>query len=239
MRIRLLFSLLTGILTAWPLQAQEDQAESLFGRVEQSVYYSASGLFAVPVPVIPDLGGRISDTSNVVTFSDQFTMHVSIAAYPLEANHLRELETRGRKDYLMRFFSDLILPEFRQNLPGTRVESARFIASVQGGSVLLYSLIPGGTMFPQRLVNFLADAPVPVAKRGNLLFIHGDTLYILSSELAERAIEGSCYTLTTPEEDELLRTRLLKIAQSMQFAPPVPAPAPAPATPPVSQPATP
>jgi len=235
MRIRLLFSLLAGILTVWSLRAQESQPEALFGSVEQSVYYSASGLFSVPVPVIPELGGRISDTANVVTFSDQFTMHVSIAAYPLEASHLRELETRGKKDYLMRFFTDLILPEFRQNRPGTRVESARFIASVQGGSVLLYSLIPGGSMFPHRLVNFFADAPAPVAKRGNLLFIHGDTLYILSSELAERAIEGSCYTLTTPEEDELLRTRLLKIAQSMQFAPP----APAPATPAVSQPATP
>src|SRR5262249_41088227 len=51
----------------------------LEGKVEGRTYVSPTGVFKVTIPVLPELGGEISDTPNVVTFEDDFNVHVSIA----------------------------------------------------------------------------------------------------------------------------------------------------------------
>ena len=85
------------------------------------------------------------------------------------------------------------------------------------GALLTYLHVPGGTMFADRVPQ-LSVAKVPVAKRGNLLFARGGHVYVISTELAERVIEGKSYTKTTAEEDELLRNRLLDILSKISFA---------------------
>lgn len=194
-------------------------AQGLEGRVEGKTYVSPTGMFKVVIPVLPELGGDITDTTNVVTFQDDFNVHVSIAAFPQDATQRWELSTRGVKDYLIYFFSNFVLADFKQTFEGVQIESAKFIPGLQDGALLTYILLPGGTMFTERLPRLGGDR-VPVAKRGNLLFVKNGHIFVLSTELAERVLEGRSYTKTTAEEDEILRNRLNDIVAKMTFTTP-------------------
>lgn len=193
------------------------QAQGLQGKVEGKVYISPTGLFKVVIPVLPELGGDITDTPNVVTFQDDFNVHVSIAAFPQDATQRWEMSTRGLKDYLIYFFSNFVLSDFRQTFEGVQIESAKFVPGTLEGSLLTYLMVPGGTMFADRVPQ-LSGTRVPVAKRGNLLFVRSGHIFVISTELAERVIEGKSYSKTTAEEDEILRTRLLDIVSKISFA---------------------
>lgn len=195
------------------------QAQGLAGKIEGKSYVSPTGIFKVVIPVLPELGGEITDTPNVVTFQDDFNVHVSIAAFPQDATQRWELSTRGVKDYLIYFFSNFVLADFRQSFEGAQIESAKFIPGLQDGALLTYLLVPGGTMFADRVPRLTADR-LPVAKRGNLLFVRNGHIIVISTELAERVIEGRSYAKTTAEEDEILRNRLNDIVSKITFAKP-------------------
>jgi hypothetical protein len=195
------------------------QAQGLEGKIEGKSYVSPTGIFKVVIPVLPELGGDITDTPNVVTFQDDFNVHVSIAAFPQDATQRWELSTRGTKDYLIYFFSNFVLSDFKQTFEGVQIESAKFVPGMLDGALLTYLLIPGGTMFGHRVPQLSADR-VPVAKRGNLLFVRNGHIFVISIELAERVIEGRSYNKTTAEEDEILRTRLVDIVNKIAFAKP-------------------
>lgn len=192
-------------------------AQGLEGKVEGKTYISPTGMFKVTIPVLPELGGDITDTPNVVTFQDDFNVHVSIAAFPQDATQRWENSTRGVKDYLIYFFSNFVLADFKQTFEGVQIESAKFVPGTMEGALLTYLLVPGGTMFADRVPQ-LSATKVPVAKRGNLLFVRGGHVFVISTELAERVIEGKSYSKTTAEEDELLRNRLLDILSKISFS---------------------
>ena len=194
-------------------------AQGLQGKVEGKTYVSPTGTFKVVIPVLPELGGDITDTPNVVTFQDDFNVHVSIAAFPQDATQRWEMSTRGLKDYLIYFFSNFVLSDFKQSFSGVQIESAKFLPGMLDGSLLTYLLIPGGTMFGDRVPQLSADR-VPVAKRGNLLFVRNGHIFVISTELAERVIEGRSYSKTTADEDEILRNRLTDIVSKISFAKP-------------------
>jgi hypothetical protein len=211
----ILFTGLPVVLAAQP--AGPDDSGVLAGQIAGDTYVSATGLFRIAVPVLPELGANITDTTNVVTFADAFTTHITIAVFPLDATQRWELSTTSKKEYLVKFFSGFLLSDFRQKFPGSAVESATFLPTVQDGALLVYALLPGGSMFNQRIVLFGASDNLPTAKRGNLLFIKGDNIFILSSEIAERATERSLYTKTTAQENEILQDRLLDVLRKMRF----------------------
>ena len=198
-------------------------AQGLDGKVEGKTYVSPTGTFKVVIPVLPELGGDITDTPNVVTFQDDFNVHVSIAAFQQDATQRWEHSTRGAKDYLVYFFSNFVLPDFKQTFQGVQIESAKFVPGMMEGALLTYIMVPNGTMFPERVPQF--STKVPVAKRGNLLFVKNGHVFVISTELAERVIEGSSYSKTTAQEDELLRNRLIDVVAKMSFAKPAAAPA--------------
>lgn len=226
---RLSFTLLCA---AAALVARAQPSEpALAGRVEGRTYVSPTGIFKVAIPVLPELGGEITDTPNVVTFQDDFNVHVSIAAFPQDATQRWEMSTRGMKDYLVYFFSNFVLADFKESFEGVKLESAKFIPGMMDGALLTYLLIPGGTMFADRVPQLGTADRIVIAKRGNLLFVRNGHIFVISTELAERAIEGVTYKKTTEQEDETLRQRLIDIVAKIQFAkPPAPA-APAPASP--------
>ena len=202
------------------LAAQEsgpDYPAMLAGQIAGDTYLSATGLFRIAVPVLSELGGTITDTPDVVTFADSYTTHITIAVIPLDSTQRWELSTGSKKDYLVKFFSGFLLADFRQKFPGSSVESATFLPKLQEGALLVYALLPGGSMFNQRVALFGAADNLPTAKRGNLLFVRGDNIFILSSEIAERATERSLYAMTTAQEDEILRKRLLDVLGKIQF----------------------
>src|ERR1044071_10382230 len=99
----------TLVLIAAVASSLVAHAQGIEGKIEGKTYVSPTGMFKVVVPVLPELGGDITDTPNVVTFQDDFNVHVSIAAFPQDATQRWELSTRGLKDYLIYFFSNLFL----------------------------------------------------------------------------------------------------------------------------------
>jgi hypothetical protein len=195
---------------------------TLEGKIEGRNYVSPTGMFKVVIPVLPELGGEITDTPNVVTFEDDFNVHISIAAFPQDATQRWELSTRGLKDYLVYFFSNFVLADFKQNFNGVQIESAKFgpMPGIQDGALITFILIPGGTMFADKIPGLGTGGAIPVAKRGNLVFVKNGHIFVISIELAERVIEGKTYKKTTAEEDDILRTRLVEILGKMQFAKP-------------------
>ncbi len=211
----LLIAALFGILLR-PAPAQE-RPGPLNGRVQDNQYLSPTGAFRVTIPVLAVLGGSITDTENVVTFQERYSTHQSIACFKLDTKQLHEDESRGRKEYLIWFLANFVQSDFEQRFPGARVESAQFLPELQGGALLAYNLLPGGSMFARRLYIAPGDK-LPEAKRGNLLFVHDGHIYVLSIELAEKVLQGSAYALTTDEENALLRQRLDSLLAKITFS---------------------
>jgi hypothetical protein len=235
MRRLLLASL--SLLVSLSIRAAEEPAPPatpLEGHVEGNVYVSPTGMFKVTIPVLPELGGGITDTPNVVTFEDDFNVHVSIAAFPHDATQRWELTTRGIKDYLVYFFGNFVLADFRQSFAGVQTESAKFMPGILDGALIAYIIIPRGTMFANKMPHIGFNPQPPEAKRGNLVFVRNGHTFVISIELAEHAMLGKAFNKTKEEEDEILRERLIDIVTKMQFAKP-----PAPVTPPAPAPVAP
>lgn len=211
------------LLASLPLLAQpvDDEVDSLIGRIEGRSYISPTGAFRVTIPVLPELGGRILDTENVVTFQDSFSYLATIAAFPMDATQRWELSTRGTKDYLAYFFGNFVMPDFQQSIRGARVENARFAHNIgEEGALLVYLILPGGSMFANKLSFVSSPEEIPDAKRGNLLVTRNGWVYVLSIELAERVLERSTYNKTTAEEDAILRQRLVELLDKITFTKP-------------------
>lgn len=215
MRPRLLIA---ALLTATPLVARD--APALAGRLEGTTYYSATGNFSVVVPVLPELGGRITDTPNVVTFDDPFSTHISIACFALDATQRWELDTRGLKDYLAYFFINFVMPEFSGRYPGSTVQEMRFLPQEHEGVLVVFALLPGGSFFASRNSVFDQQGAPVVAKRGNLVFVRQGHAYVITTELAERVTQPSTFRKTDVEENELLQKRLLDLTGRMMFTAP-------------------
>jgi hypothetical protein len=193
-------------------------AAPLVGRMDGNVYVSPTGEFTITSPTLPELGGTITDTDRVVIFNDSYNIHVSIACFPLDATQRWENETRGRRDYLLYFFTTFVLADFQKRYPGSRIESARFLPELHDGTLVTFALLPGGSNFENK--NRVLDAPPAnpvVAKRGTLLMVRNRHIYIVSTEQAERATQRSSYQLTPDEENLRLTERLLSLLKQMEF----------------------
>jgi hypothetical protein len=218
-RIASLF--LAAAAAAGSATAQEARAKGLAGSVSGNLYISPTGAFSIEIPVLPALGGAVTDTPKAVIFQDNFGLQVSVGAFAQDATQKWELSTRGTKDYLTYFLGNYVLPDFRGYCPKTTVESAVFTPEVMDGAVFAFLLMPGGSMFEVQNV-FGRPAAEPVAKRGNMIFVKNGFTFVISTELSERVTEGSSYKKTAEEENRILRARLLGIVQKMQFSAPVP-----------------
>lgn len=213
-------SLLSLVLLLGSPAASWAQDESpLFGKVtNDNVYLSPTGAFRVPVPVLPELGGMIEDSANVVSFQDNANTHVSIACFPMDATQRWEYATREPQDYLTAFFREIVAMDFESRFPGTSVEGVFMLPNLNGGTLLVYNLLPGGSMFMDRVV-ITGLETLPSAKRGNLVFVKNNYVYVISIELAERILEHRSYNKTTEEENAILKTRLLDLAVKLEFTP--------------------
>ena len=206
------------LLCGLALSAVSAVAAPLVGRMDGENYISPTGQFRIRAPVLPELGGVITDTDNVVTFQDNFGTHISVACFPFDATQRWEHDTRGRRDYLLYFFTDIVMPNFTARFPDSRVESARYLPELHEGALIGYALLPGGSEFEQlRRVTDAPPADPVTAKRGTLLFVRDRHVYAISTELAERATQRSTYKLTREQEDEQLSARLTAILERMSF----------------------
>lgn len=215
-------ALLTGCVLATALSAQDAPSSGLYGEVRNGHYTANEGRFRVPVPVLQELGGKVFDTENVVTFTDDVSTHVSIAAFPLDMSNKWELETRGVKDFLVFFYTEHVFANFEQRFAGVANERSVFTPELRGGALLVFTLLPGGSAFQGKGNVVDTSTAPPVAKRGTLLFVARETIFILSSELAERVTQRSAFQKTADEENEILRARLIELASRLQIPAPKP-----------------
>ena len=207
-------------LAALALLGSAAQAQDgvMMGRIEGDTYVAPTGEYKVTAPVLPELGGTITDTENVATFSDSFNTHISIACFPMDASQRWELDTRGMRDYLLYFFSSFVQADFKSRFPDATIESARYLPELLTGTLVSFSLLPGGSYFESK--SRILDAPPenPVtAKRGTLLFVHNHHIYVISTELAERATQRRTYNKTVEQEDQILTDRLTALVSRIAF----------------------
>jgi len=195
--------------------------QGLVGSVTGNVYASPTGAFTIEIPVLAELGGSVRDTDRVVTFRDAYGLQITIGAFPQDATQRWQLSTQSVKDYLVSFFTNYVLEDFRSFCPKAYLESAGFSADFMDGSLFTFVLLPGGSMFTDR-ETFVNPASPPVAKRGNLIFVRNGFTFVISTELSERVTEGSRYSKSADEENQILRVRLLGITKKMQFPKPAP-----------------
>lgn len=213
---RLMLALLMGSNLPAVVAAE---SVGLIGKEEGDMYLSATGEYKIIAPVLRELGGTITDTENVVTFSDSYNTHISIACFPQDASQRWEYQTTTRREYLLYFFSQFVLADFQQRFPGAAIQSARFLPDLHDGALLTYALLPGGSFFEDKSKIMATPGGVPVqAKRGSLLFVRRGFIYILSVELAERATQRSTYQMTTEQEDTLLSVRLTELVKRLIFS---------------------
>ncbi len=216
LRLFLLLLLVLGATVSGVGQSTPDQG--LYGSVEDSVYTAPSERFRMRVPVLGGLGGKIFDTENVVTFSDDVSTYVSIACFPLDRSSRWERDTRGLRDFLAYFFAVHVAPNFEERFSGTTNEASDYSPDFREGSLFVYTLLPGGSAFDARRSGL--DLPIAeplVAKRGNLLFVANECIFIVSAELAERVTQRSVFHKTPQEENLLLRNRLIELANHLQI----------------------
>jgi len=193
----------------------------LVGEIAGDHYIAPGELYRIKIPVLPQLGGTVSDTGNVVVFRDDYSVHVSIGAFVLDATQRWELSTMEREDYLSAFFATLVMPDFERMFPGSQIEQTRYDADQLGGTVFCVTLLPGGSMFPTPFAEVRAEGDaLPIAKRGNLIFAQHGVIYVLSTELTERLQSGKNYKKTPEEENALIAARLDALLATMQFAEP-------------------
>jgi hypothetical protein len=198
--------------------AQTQQPANLQGKVSDGVYFSPTGAYYLKVPVLTELGGRLTDTARVVTFRDDYSTHISIATFKLDATQSWQLSVKGTKDYLQYFFHDFVLPDFASIYSGLKIEpNGRYLPTLNDGSLVTFITIPGGSMFASVVPRLTEQTQPAVAKRGNLLFLKNGYIYVVSMELAERITEGSAYKKTSEEEDVLLRDRLVNLVKTFHF----------------------
>lgn len=205
----------------------------LYGKIDGEYYVAPGAAYRYPIPVMPKLGGRVEDTEGVVTFDDPLGLHLSIASFPLDLSQKWEWETRGAKDYLGYFHANFILPDFQRRYPGSADEASVFVPELYGGTLIVFTLLPGGSFFTEQssvLGTPVTPGPI-VAKRGTLLFVREARIFIMSLELAERVTQRSTFKKTPEEENALLRDRILTYARRFEFPQRKPATPPAPRVP--------
>lgn len=200
------------------LSAQTAPPASLYGKIDGQTYVAPGGFYKIPVPVLPEFGGEIHDTENVVTFDDAVSTHISIASFPLDMSLKWEFDTRGPREFHSFFYAHYVLGDFQARYPGTTTEGVQFLPGLQGGALLVFIQLPGGSFFEGK-ASVLDDAgsTPAVAKRGNLLFVRDGRIFVLSSELAERVTQRSVFQKTPEQENEILRNRMIELASRLQF----------------------
>ncbi|MDP2137646.1 MAG: hypothetical protein Q8J74_07310, partial [Candidatus Didemnitutus sp.] len=221
--LRFFASLLLAVGAAHVGMTQGTPIRGLYGELKGSHYVAPENRYRIAVPVLPELGGHIFDTENVVTFSDDVSIYISIACFPLDMTTRWERDTRGIKEFLSYFFGQHVMPNFVQRFPGATNELSLFTPDIRDGALLVFTLLPGGSSFAAQgnVLDLPSAAPI-VAKRGNLLFVQNDHIFILSTELAERVTQRSVFHKTPEEENEMLRTRLVELANRLHLPAPKP-----------------
>ncbi len=223
MKFRLLAPLLLLLATHGLAQTNPDSAQAgtgtrLLGTIEAGRYHAPDDAFSVAVPVLHGDNPSITDNGEIVVFRDQVATLLTIAAFRMPAIAKWEHETTEPREYLIAFFRDNILRDYNREFPGSQIESARFLPGFQGGALVAFALLPGGSAFAAPASGGAGATP-PIAKRGHVVFVRDERIYVVAIELAERVTRGADFKLTMREEDRVLFDRLITVLAATRFGP--------------------
>jgi len=190
----------------------------LMGKMVENRYTAPSGSYSITLPIQLELGGVVTDTKDVVTFQDEFRIHASIACFKMGSSHQREIQTRGRRDFLISFFREQVHTQFKRRFPGAEIDEARYMPEVLGEALLVYNTLPDGSMFSDQTSVSSSQDSVVLVKRGNLLFLKDQHLYVISVELAKFLLgDKDSPKFSEEEKRALLRKELLDLAGRITF----------------------
>ncbi len=95
----------------------------LVGSIKASAYTSSEGGFSVPVPVSPEVGGRVlRDGPQTVTFTDNWGSRISFTSQPIlpTSTMMQMVESQGREKALTEFahreYGDMIEPHYHSDV---------------------------------------------------------------------------------------------------------------------------
>ena len=126
------------------------------------------------------------------------------------------LDTGTKKDFLSWFYAQQIQAEYQRSYPGAKTEAARFIPGLQDGTLFATILLPQGSAF-RDLLFLNENEQEPAAKRGSLIFVKNDRIFMITTELSDRILKRDTFKKTSEEEDTILRQRLTELLGRMTF----------------------
>jgi hypothetical protein len=165
---------------------------SLSGTLRNGAYKSAEGKFSVPIPVSPEVGGRVkSDTPQSVTFTDNWGNRITFSSFAFNAQSSMEaaLRTDGREK---------ALEEFIRRQYGT-LPKMHYHPSARGGVVSLVYLRPVGP------------------RTGVAAFISGHRVYVVETDLlpgVQMLAQGD--ERAQADDIDFLEGRAVELAQTME-----------------------
>ncbi len=196
----------------------------LQGRIVDFRYYSPGDVYSVAVPVLHGDKAEIKDNGEIVVFKDDRATLLTIAAFAMPRIAQWEYETSEPREYLIDFFRDNILRDYRREFPGSTIEDARFIPEIFDGALVGFALLPGGSAFAVP-PSTAPTAPTAAAKRAHLVFVRNRHIFVVAIELAEHVTRPPGFEATDADENRILFDRLLTVVDAMRFGEKAPAPA--------------
>ena len=178
---------------------------NLQGKIEDTIYISAKGKFKVPIPVNKQWGGMIQDTPQAVSFTDDFGRLYRIECSNSETYKLQAIE---KKSYLQEFLNGFYLPQtvFHYR-PSARIIEEYYIVDLLDGAYFCIVNIPEGsiTVSSSDRKNYTQHE----ARRGLLLFIIKNRIYIVSSDVGEK--------LSKEDETRQIKKQLIDFTKTIIF----------------------
>jgi hypothetical protein len=180
----------------------------------QQIYQSPLGNFIVPIPVIPEEGGKIQSQEGIVGFSDDVGTLLRIDYYPLPNEYLETIKSQGQETYLHSILIDKYLPQaIFANVQGAEIKYTEYLQDTLKGYYYVLIDMPKGSTISKQENN--GHAIRLDAYRGLLAFINGDFLYIVSSQRTffNGDIPGSIL-----DEAEDIKQNILEFVETMEFS---------------------
>jgi len=184
--------------------------------IKEKIYSSPSQVFKVPVPVDRNLGGNIADATNAVSFTDDFGRLFRIEFSSLPSQWGSRLGKADKEQSLKDFLEQAYLPAtILKAIPDASVEYLEYMDQILGGALYAEAYLPKGS------INAVSKGGSSFAredaKRGLLLFLHKNNIFIISTCLMQLSSDGSSDIKEKEKIRGLLKNNTLSFAQSIQF----------------------
>ena len=215
--------IIIGMLGALGCQPQAEQAqpettanEQEQQSVQEGMHTHVSGLYQVPVPVEEFMGGKMMEQPYALIFTNDFGSLYRIENIGLPPEEQANLDEMGRDVYLEYFLNEMFMKQaVLVSIPTATVDHKEYLPDRFGGALYARLNLPGGSILAEQING--SEAKRLDARRGTLIFLREQTLYIVGVGLMEIAV------LDEPDEAELerrnglLKTNTLEFADTIQF----------------------